>query len=450
MDTSPIIVILRILALMLLVLANGFFVAAEFSLVSVRRTRIAELVANGNRAARWVQRAIADPDSVIAATQLGITLSSLGLGWIGEPVLAQLFQPLISLLPESVQSGASHGLSAGLAFAVITFLHVVIGELAPKSIALQNPERTSLVVAQPTIWTEYVFKPFIWLLNGAGNALLRLIGVQPAAGHEMVHSVAELKMLVRASAEGGQFGFREQEMVDAVFDFRNTLVRQVMVPRTEMVAIASDLKTQELIDVLVENPYTKVPVYEGDLDHIVGVIYLKDILQETKAEDTHSRTAVDLMREAIFVPEAARISTLLELFRTSRQHIAIVLDEYGGTAGVVTLEDLVEEIVGEVGEPFDTEAVIQPLPDGSSLVDGLTLIEEINDHFALSLHDAHYDTIAGYIIGRLGRLAQVGDTVDTEGARFRVVSVDGLRIDRVSLTPLTSVEPADPQASSSD
>ncbi|MGD8813136.1 MAG: hemolysin family protein [Anaerolineales bacterium] len=445
METSPLIVILRIIALMLLVLANGFFVAAEFSLVSVRRTRITELVANGNRAARWVQKAIADPDSVIAATQLGITLSSLGLGWIGEPVLAQLFEPLTSLLPESVQSGASHGLSAGLAFAVITFLHVVIGELAPKSIALQNPERTSLMIAQPTIWTEWVFKPFIWVLNGAGNALLRLIGVQPAAGHEMVHSVAELKMLVRASAEGGLFGFREQEMVHAVFDFRNTLVRQVMVPRTEMVAISSDLRTKELIAVFVENPYTKVPVYAGDLDHIVGVIYLKDVLRETNGENKGDGTTADLMRDAIFVPEAARVSTLLELFRTSRQHIAIVLDEYGGTAGVVTLEDLVEEIVGEVGEPFDTEAEIQPLPDGSSRVDGLTLIEEINEHFGLSLHDAHYDTIAGYIIGRLGRLAQVGDAVVAEGMRFRVISVDGLRIERVSLTPLTPTEsPEDP------
>jgi CBS domain containing-hemolysin-like protein len=261
----------------------------------------------------------------------------------------------------------------------------------------------------------------------------------------MVHSVAELKMLVRASAEGGLFGFREQEMVHAVFDFRNTLVRQVMVPRTEMVAISSDLRTKELIAVFVENPYTKVPVYAGDLDHIVGVIYLKDVLRETNGENKGDGTTADLMRDAIFVPEAARVSTLLELFRTSRQHIAIVLDEYGGTAGVVTLEDLVEEIVGEVGEPFDTEAEIQPLPDGSSRVDGLTLIEEINEHFGLSLHDAHYDTIAGYIIGRLGRLAQVGDAVVAEGMRFRVISVDGLRIERVSLTPLTPTEsPEDP------
>jgi len=392
MDSSPLSVILRILALLLLVLANGFFVAAEFALVSVRRTRIAELVAKGNRSARWVQKAIDNPDSVIAATQLGITLASLGLGWIGEPVLAQILEPIVALLPDSIRSTVSHGLSAGLAFAVITFLHVVIGELAPKSVALQNPERVSLLVARPTIWIEWLFKPFIWVLNGAGNALLRLFKVQPAAGHEMLHSVTELKMLVRASAEGGVVKFSEEEMLRAIFDFRDTFVRQVMVPRTEMVAVPTDLTAEKLITVFTQNPYTKVPVYESDLDQILGIVYLKDVLGETHTKSKTTKIAIELMRPAIFVPEAARVSTLLDQFRTSRQHIAIVLDEYGGTAGIVTLEDLIEEIVGVIGEPFDTETEIQPLPDGSSLIDGLTIIDEINEHFSLSLADPHYDT----------------------------------------------------------
>jgi len=440
MDSSPVSVILRILALLLLVLANGFFVAAEFALVSVRRTRIAELVAKGSRSARWVQKAIDDPDSVIAATQLGITLASLGLGWIGEPVLAQLLEPIVTLLPDSIRSTVSHGLSAGLAFAVITFLHVVIGELAPKSVALQNPERISLLVAQPTLWIEWLFKPFIWVLNGAGNALLRLLGVQPAAGHEMLHSITELKMLVRASAEGGVVKFSEQEMLHAIFDFRDKFVRQVMVPRTEMVAVPTDLTAEKLIAVFVQNPYTKVPVYEGDLDQILGIVYLKDMLGETHTNSKTTKIANELMRPAIFVPEAARVSTLLDQFRTSRQHIAIVLDEYGGTAGVVTLEDLIEEIVGVIGEPFDTETEIQPLPDGSSLIDGLTIINEINEHFSLSLEDPHYDTIAGFILGRLGRLAKVGDSIHAEGVRLGVVAMDGLRIESVSLTPLPRPE----------
>jgi CBS domain containing-hemolysin-like protein len=448
MESSPLSVILGIIAVFLLVLANGFFVAAEFALVSVRRTRIAELVAKGNRAARWVKRATDDPDSVIAATQLGITLASLGLGWIGEPVLAQLIQPIVNLLPESIRSTASHGISAGLAFAVITFLHVVIGELAPKSVALQNPERVSLLVARPTIWTEWIFKPFIWVLNGAGNGLLKLFGVEPASGHEMVHSVTELRMLVRASAEGGQVEYREEEMLHAIFELRDTLVRQVMVPRTEMVAVSADLLADELVTIFAQNPYTKAPVYLDDLDQILGIVYLKDVLRETQTEA--SKTAKEMMRDAIFVPEAARVSTLLDQFRTSRQHIAIVLDEYGGTAGVVTLEDLIEEIVGVVGEPFDTEAEIQPLPDGSSLVDGLTIIEEINEHFSLNLVDPNYDTIAGYILGRLGRLAQVGDSVEAEGVRLGVAAMDGLRIERVSVTPLPSTDADKTDSTTSD
>ena len=444
MDSSPLSAILGIIAVLLLVLANGFFVASEFALVSIRRTRVAELVSKGNRGARWVQKAIDDPDSVIAATQLGITLASLGLGWIGEPVLTHVIEPIVNLFPEGLRSGASHGLSAGLAFALITFLHVVVGELAPKSIALQHPERTSLLVAQPTIWTEWVFKPFIWVLNGAGNALLRLVGVQPASGHEMVHSVTELKMLVRASAERGLVGYREQEMLYAIFDIRDTLIRQVMVPRTEMVAVPSEITVEDLIATFVQNPYSKIPVYEEDLDQVLGILYLQDVMHEMYAPMKRPRTVKQMMRPAVFIPEVAHVGTLLDQFRTSRQHIAIVLDEYGGTAGLVTLEDLIEEIVGVVGEPFDTEAEIQPLPDGSSLVDGLTLIEEVSEHFSLNLSDPHYDTIAGFILGRLGRLAQVGDTVDVDGVRLGVVAMDGLRIDRVSITPLPAGEPPTP------
>ncbi|MGD8849000.1 MAG: hemolysin family protein, partial [Anaerolineales bacterium] len=265
--------ILRLAAVALLVLANGFFVAAEFSLVSVRRTRVSELVAQGNSRARWVQRAIDDPDRFIAATQLGITLASLGLGWIGEPALGVLLHPLIELFPANIEQELSHSLSAGLAFAVITFLHVVVGELAPKSIALQNPERTSLVVAQPTIWTEMVFKPAIWLLNGAGNSLLRWAGVQPAAGHELVHSVEELKMLVRQSAQGGIVGDHAEEMLTAIFDFGELLVRQVMIPRTEMIAVREEATIPEIMALAVDYPFTKFPVYAENHDQILGIVH---------------------------------------------------------------------------------------------------------------------------------------------------------------------------------
>jgi CBS domain containing-hemolysin-like protein len=440
METEIILTILRLLALVFLVLANGFFVAAEFALVSVRRTRIAELVSKGNPRARWVQKAINDPDRFIAATQLGITLASLGLGWIAEPALGNILEPLIRLFPAQIEDEVAHSLSAGLSFAIITFLHVVIGELAPKSIALQNPEKTSLYVAQPTIWTERIFKPVIWALNGTGNALLRWVGVEPAAGHELVHSVEELKMLVRASAESGVVGDEAEEMLTAVFDFGGLLVRQVMIPRTEMIAVHEDASAEEIIELATANPLTKFPVYTENQDQILGVVNIKDLLINLNGGERAQTTARDLMREAIFIPETARVYTLLQLFRARQRHMAIVLDEYGGTAGIVTLADLLEEIVGEVSDPFDTERDIQPLPDGSTLVDGLTLIEEVNEHFDLKLDDPNYDTIAGYILGHLERLAKVGDSIQVDGVRLRVEAMDGFRIARISITRIDKME----------
>lgn len=427
--------LLRLVAVMLLVLANAFFVAAEFALVGVRRTRIAELVAKGNVSARSVERAIADPDRFIAATQLGITLASLGLGWIGEPALSHLIEPLINLFPTSIETEVSHSLSAGLAFALITFLHVVIGELAPKSVALQNPERTSLLVARPTLWVEWIFRPAIWVLNGAGNALLRLFKIRPASGHELVHSVEELKMLVSASAGSGVVEDEAEEMLRAVFDFGETLVRLVMIPRTEMIAVPADSTLEEALQVAIEHQYTKLPVYGEDLDQVLGVLNLKDLLNAMNGERKDTKTARDLMREAIFIPETARVGALLKLFRVRQRHIAIVLDEYGGTAGLVTLADLLEEIVGEVGDPFDQEPEVLPLPDGSSLVDGLMPIDDFNERFNLNLQDPYYDTIAGFILGRLGRLAKVGDTIIVEGVKLHVEAMDGLRIARISLGP---------------
>ncbi len=432
--------LLGLVGVVVLVLANAFFVAAEFSLVSVRRTRIRELAGQGHRAAGWAERAIAKPDRFIAATQLGITLASLGLGWIGEPALAHLLQPIIALFPGTMEVQVSHALSAGLAFALITFLHVVVGELAPKSVALQDPERTALAVARPTVWTAWIFHPAIVVLNGAGNALLRAIGVHPAEGHRMVHSVEELKMLVSASARGGVVEDEEEEMLRAVFDFGEILVRQVMVPRTEMMAIPAEAPVDEIIRLAKEQPFSKLPVFEGNLDHIIGVLHVKDLLRLWPNGSAEGRTAREVMRETIFVPETTHVSTLLARFRRRRQHIAVVLDEYGGTAGVVTLADLVEEIVGEVSDPFD-EPEIQPLPDGTALIDGLTPITEVNEHFDLHLDDPHYDTLAGYLLGRLGRLAQVGDRVTVDGGELRVEAMDGLRIARVSLTRQPAADP---------
>lgn len=437
MESTIFIDLFKLTAVGLLVLANGFFVAAEFSLVSVRKTRIAELAARGEAGAEAVQQAIEDPDSVIAATQLGITLSSLALGWLGEPALSNFILPLVELFPAEIQSEVSHTISAAIAFSIITFLHVVIGELAPKSVALQNPERTSLAIAQPTLWIEKVFKPAIWVLNGAGNFVLRLAGIDPASGHQLVHSVEELKMIVDASALGGVVEADEREMLVAVFDFGDLLVRQVMIPRTEIVAVEADTHLPDIISLISESTYTKFPVYEDNLDEILGIVHVKDLLSVMQSQDCEKCVARDLAREPIYVPETATVRTLLHQLRSNRRHIAIVMDEYGGTAGIVTLEDLLEEIVGEVSDPFDKNLPeFQTLPDGSILIDGLTLIEEVNEQLGVELQDPNYDTIAGYTMGRLDRIPTLNDTVEGDNVRLRVVEMDGMRIGRLSLTRL--------------
>jgi len=309
-----------------------------------------------------------------------------------------------------------------------------VGELAPKSIALQNPEGTSLVVAQPTLWTERIFKPIIWLLNGAGNTILKWVGVVPASGHQLVHSVEELRMIVNASAEGGTVEEDKHEMLVAIFDFGELLVRQVMIPRTEIIAVEADSGLEEIIQLVSESTYTKIPIYEDNLDQIIGIVHVKDLLSVMQKPDCTDCIARDLAREAMYIPETASVSTLLEQFRFNRQHIAIVMDEYGGTAGLITLEDLLEEIVGEVSDQFDNnQPEIRKMPDGVILVDGLTLIEDVNSQLNIQLQDEDYDTIAGYVMGKIGRIPMVGDEIESENLRFSVVDMDGMRIQSLAI-----------------
>jgi CBS domain containing-hemolysin-like protein len=442
------------------VFLNGFFVAAEFGLVSVRPTRIEELVAKGNKAAVVARRAIANPDDFIAATQLGITLASLSLGWIGEPALASIIIPLLHFLPEEWIGTAAHSIAATFAFAVITFLHVVIGELAPKSIALQHPERTSLVVARPTEIALKIFRPAIWALNGTGNALLRWIGIHPASGHERVHSVQELKMLIDASQEEGVLEEQEQEMLQAVFDLRAIRASQVMVPRTEMVYVPAKATLTELAEIAARTSLTKFPVIEQNLDNIVGVVHVKDLVRQVWSGGEYD-TGADikvraLMREVIFLPETVPVANLLAAFRHARQHIIILLDEYGGTAGLVTLEDLLEEIVGEVQDTFEqADPQVVWLPDGNALVDGLMQIEDVNEALNLALNEPHYTTIGGLVMGRLDRVPEVGDEIVVGGGRvtLRVEEMDGLRVAQLCLTlhrPGASPMSQSTTASSSD
>ncbi|HET7090070.1 MAG TPA: hemolysin family protein [Anaerolineae bacterium] len=430
-----------LIAIVVLVLANGFFVAAEFSLVSVRPTRVEELVRGGTPGAAAVKHAIKDTDRFIAATQLGITLASLGLGWIGEPALAHLIEPLLAFLPGEIAGEAAHIVAGtAIAFAIITFMHVIVGELMPKSIALMNPERTALFIAGPTLIAETIFRPFIWLMNGTGNFLLRLIRVRPAA-HGTLHSIEELKMIAEASEQGGLIEPDEREMIHAVFDLRDTSARQVMVPRMEMVTVDATATLEEALDVAAHSSLTKFPVYENDPDHVVGVLHVKDVVRvihESIEQDAGraalAKTAREIMREALFVPETVRVDDLIARMRRQKQHMAILLDEFGGTAGLVTLEDLVEELFGDVQDEFTIEEPdLVPRADGSISVSGLMLIEDVNDALGVNLVDQNSDTIAGYVLSRLGRIPAAGDSLQADGVHFRVERMDGLRIDRIGI-----------------
>ncbi len=421
---------------LLLVAANAFFVVAEFALVGVRRTRIAELVQLGSARAARVQKMIANPDRVIASTQLGITLASLGLGWVGEPALAHLLEPLIRLFPVNLQSDISHLVSAGLAFLVITFLHVVIGELAPKSVALQFPEKASLFVALPMLWIEALFSPVVRVLNGAGNLFLRLFRIRPATNQEQVHSSEELKMLVMASAAVGHVTRDESEMLRAIFDFGELLVRDVMVPRTEIVAVQADTPLGNIPKLMLEHPYTKYPAYGKNLDDIVGILHARDVLTALEQQESRKDPVRHLVRKTFFVPPSLPVTQLLREFRAAHEHVTIVLDEFGGTAGLVTLEDLLEEIVGTVSGTFDKDAPdIQLLEGRQALINGLTLIEDVNTRLGLSLESENYDTIAGYFLERQGNIPQIGDAISLNGGKLEVREMDSKRISKLLWRP---------------
>jgi CBS domain containing-hemolysin-like protein len=361
-------------------------------------------------------------------------------------VLSAFFEQLLGYPLQWVDETIRRTLSAVLSLLLVTFLTVVLSELVPKSVTIQYPEQIALAVSRVLIVTGAVFRPFIWALNTAANFILRLARIRPLDETETAYSVQELKLLLRDSAASGVIQNVEREMLHAVFNFGALTTHDVMVPRTEMVAVQADTPIHQLVHLALKHPYSMFPVYEADLDHILGVVHVKDLVR-VQHDERRTASLRGVMREALFVPDTIRLDNLLQQFRSKKQHLAIVLDEYGGTAGLVTLDDAVEKIVGEVKDPFDRSSpAIQRLPDGSALVDGLTLIETVNQTFDLELHDDYYGTIAGYVLGRLGRMAQVGDVLETDGLRLRVEAMDGLRIARLSLTLPTSEKEIEAEA----
>lgn len=424
----------KLLAVLALVLANGFFVAAEFSLVAMRRSRVEQLLAEGHPLAPAVQRAVQHLDTYLAATQLGITMASLGLGWIGEPALAGLIEPAFRFLPQMWAQVGSHTLAAAGAFALITALHIVLGELTPKSLALQHTERTAMAVGKPLGLFLTVFRPAILLLNSLGNLVLRLIGLRPATGEALVHSVGELKLLVSASHEAGLLGEEAEGIVERAFELDDFAARQVMVPRVEMVCLPVDTAPQVALEVAAAQHHTRLPVYEGDVDNVVGMVHIVDLVtscQSTQAGAVGLRT---LMRPVLLVPETIRVDALLTQMKIQRAQMAVLVDEYGGTAGLVTIHDLVERLVGPVLDRQEvTQDAIEPLPDGA-LLGGLALVHDVNERFGLDINDDEFDTVGGFMLARLGRVPEAGDVVLVDGYVFRVESMDGKRVASVRLT----------------
>jgi CBS domain containing-hemolysin-like protein len=357
-------------------------------------------------------------------------------------LLSPIFNTLV--LPENLQflTPVINALPLIISLLIMTTLVVVLGEMVPKVATLQQPERIAIISAQPMRIFSNIFKWFIDLLEWATRLVLRILGLHVVRGYSLFYTVDELKQIISESEEGGLLEPPEREMLESVFDFGELLVRQVMVPRMEIVAIEADTPLEDITSTINQHSYTKLPVYEDDLDQILGILHIKDVLRVMTQLERQGTTARGLARDTLYVPETLPVNELLHQFRHNHQHLAIVLDEYGGTAGLVTLEDLLEEIVGEVSDPFDmTSPEIQNLPDGFVLIDGLTLIETVNQQLSLNLSDPHYDTIAGYFLGKLGHIPQVGEKIEAGGVRIQVETMDGLRISQLKLLRLNESQP---------
>ncbi|HVG21418.1 MAG TPA: hemolysin family protein [Blastocatellia bacterium] len=430
--SSALTILLNLTVVLLLVLANGFFVAAEFALVSVRQSRVAALVAEGNRRAKTLMRVTRQLDAYISATQLGITLASLALGWIGEETLAHLLTPVFEkILPghEATSVVAAHTVGIAVAFVVITFLHIVLGELAPKTLALERAERVALAVAAPMEIFYKLFKAPIRLLNYAGGLVLRLAGLHSTAEHAAVYSEEELRHLIALSHKGGLLAEDERQLLYNVFDFTDATLADVMLPRTEVEALSATLSPGEMLASFVGTGYSRMPVYRGSLDNIIGIVLQKDIVRIV--HQGSGLNVDDIIRPAMFLPPSMRLNEALKSLRRSSAHMALIVDEHGGLEGMVTLEDLLEEIVGDIRDEHDEAAARQivPQPDGSYVVRGSLSIRDANKELALALPESdNYHTIAGFMMARAGRLLRPEDSVEYNDLKFTVEAASNNRI----------------------
>lgn len=422
----------NVIIIFLLVFVNGFFVAAEFAIVKVRSSQIVQRLKKGHRRAALAKNIVEHLDAYLSATQLGITLSSLGLGWVGEPLLADMLRgPLagIGILGERTV----HALAFGISFGTLTFLHIILGELAPKSLAIRYPESTTFVISAPLQLFYRVFQPAIWLLNGSANFLLKLIGIPPSSAREFLHSPEELEIIVTESAKGGMFNKTEQELISSIFEFSTITAREIMVPRTDVIAIELHTPREKLIRIVSEEGYSRIPVYRETIDNIIGIIYTKDLISLLEHRDLI--VLQDVIRPAYFVPHSIKISQLMRELQERKMHLAIVVDEFGGMEGIVTMEDILEEIVGEIHDEYD-EVLKQTeqTADGSALVDARIPIKDFNEKFGTELpEDSEYETLSGFLHKVTGHIPEQNEEIRHLNLTFTVVKKSQRRIRQVKV-----------------
>ncbi|WP_108670279.1 hemolysin family protein [Peribacillus acanthi] len=419
--------IVNILLIVILIALTAFFVATEFAVVKVRTTRIDQLIEEGKPGAIAAKHVVTHLDEYLSACQLGITITALGLGWLGEPTVEKLLHPVFERF--ELSSSLNHILSFGIAFALITFLHVVIGELAPKTVAIQKAETVTLLFAKPIIIFYKIMFPFIWTLNGSARALIGVFGLKPASEHEMSHSEEELRLILSESYKSGEINKSELTYVNNIFEFDNRIAKEIMVPRTSIVSLSVDDTLEEIIEVINREKYSRYPVVNGDKDNIIGVINIKDILNAAINKSSLEKPVTDMIKPVIRVIETIPIHDLLLKMQKERTHMAVLFDEYGGTSGLVTVEDILEEIVGEIRDEYDADEVpdIRKLSDKHYILSSMVLIEEVNDLLGTSLSEEDIDTIGGWILSQRYDVV-LGDSIEEDGYIFKVTQMDGHQI----------------------
>jgi len=405
-----------------LVLLNAFFVAAEFAIVKVRYSQIQIRAEQGNKVAKTSEHIIKHLDTYLSATQLGITLASLGLGWVGEPIVSKIISSIFLAFNFTLDPETIHAIALPTAFILITMLHIIFGELAPKSIAIRKPESTTLLIAYPLMFFYKIFQPFIWLMNGVSNTFLKIIGIKPIGDHD-IHSTDELQLLVKQSKEGGALEDENYEIIKNAFDFTDHTVKQIMVPRQQIFGLDIDLPKNELIDKILEYGYSRIPVYQDSIDNIIGIAYAKDVLKGHYRNSEFNLK--ELLHPTFYVIETKRISDILAEFQKRHLHIAIVIDEFGGTEGLITLEDILEELVGEIQDEDDDERpIVEKKDEKTFVIQSTSLLSDINDYLPHPFEiSENYNTLSGLMLFNFNRIPKLNDKITLEGYELTIIKI---------------------------